>query len=397
MRYTLAYPVYSLLHNNPPPTPLLPNLQDLSCYDSILPFIDLVLVPSVKCLTIGSDDGVEPDLFLSITKYGPGLQELRLVDPLELDEGDEAELLPMLLSLTQLTTLKWNDLIPDDALLHLSRLPTLKNLTFCPSSDTYRSLLLNDTSAFSSLSKLVLLVLKAPLLHHTTSFLSAIHPRLLVHLEIDTDALIGRNSFTDPTNAFTAMLKSISRFHTLNELLLEFNPLVADLSGEMLSPLLGLKNLRRFHITGFNLRLALADFEAMAKAWPKLQVLHFHPRESSPDLPMDVLVPFATNCPSLLALAMPIRGPTPDMQQVERPCAPHPSLKTLVSACLSRKIENDPVAFADSLYKIFPHVKLQPQPPIPPFPMWAQRRPPGPAGSVVEAINARLETRRRES
>ncbi|EKM58448.1 uncharacterized protein PHACADRAFT_207269 [Phanerochaete carnosa HHB-10118-sp] len=376
----IDFSVYRFLRDHSPFEFLFPNLQELSCYDSILEVLDLFIGPSVKSLTVGGEEDISPGIFSIIVKHGQQLCELRLLDYIDLDDEDAIEAASRALSsLNGLTTLKWNCSVPEDALLHLARLPTLTNLTCALSDTTSWDLLANHEHAFSSLHKLVLLVSPRQL-QHATSFLSSISPRLLVQLEI----CIGLGcAFDRPASldigAFTTLLASISRIHTLISLELKTSPSSPAIPGTALSPLFDLSNLRRFHTDGFPFTFVPADIHAMSKGWRKVQKLRFSSSlNGSSTLSLNDLLPFAANCPDLTLFAMRVSGSPSTPTQMS--CNPQSSLKLLD---IGGDVAEHTEGCSAFLSRVFPHVRLE---------SWSCRTPAEHA--AVKQINEALEARR---
>ena len=350
----IDFSVYESLRDHYPFPPLLPNLQELSCYDSIVDFLDLFLGPSVRCLNIGVDEDIPADIFPTIEKYGQSLRELRLLDPIDLDDEDVVEAASQALcSLNNLATLKWNGPIPEDSLVHLAKLHSLTSFTYAPSDLSYKDLLVDSQHSFPSLHKLVLL---APThqLERATYFLGAIRPRLLVQLEITPEDQ-GPTAGRFDSDVFSELLCTISGFRTLTALEITLKP--SPTAAPMPSPLLTLNHLLRLHVRGVSFALVAADIETMSKAWPRIQELRLSsPFDESSSLSMSDLLPFAARCPNLAYLTLSIGHSPSTVIDGSTPRNPHPSLKFLHIGTVSDDISEHAEKCAVFLAEAFPNV-----------------------------------------
>ncbi|GJE95704.1 hypothetical protein PsYK624_118900 [Phanerochaete sordida] len=206
------------------------------------------------------------------------------------------------------------------AIQHLSTLSTLRELSLhkFTALDT-------ATLRFPALTYLMfwLEAVNIPALAPFLKNLEApILQELSVYPQVDFDSLRNTANHNRPLAMnLQAILREISHLTTLRIFTFDahcgedtsplYNTHILD--GHMLAPLFSLRDLETLRLSTWPARLSLADTEAMARAWPRIERLCISDGASATLpaaldlLPVDAVLPFACLCPALVSLRLPLQ------------------------------------------------------------------------------------------
>lgn len=307
--------------------PVLPNIQGLDwrAYD-MFTFVKLFLQPSLRCVWFSQACGLSwsmSDVVDALKCRAPSLTTLVFRHGHPMFSAYTPDLLNVpsstICSFEYLTALETSS-ISDDALRHISTLPSLTSLSLTFSevnpADVLRQ---HETSIpkFSSLTRLHLCVTVAG----SSSALSFLELTSSIRLDhFDLAILISEDySFNDPANLLlpapmlARLFQTLSKFPMLSSLeVKQQRPELPDpeyiADESMLEPLLSMRRMREIDLSSVPMRLSPAFLERLAKAWPEAKTVQLGSRcfTVGPefDVAVEDLLPFAVHCRELEDLSV---------------------------------------------------------------------------------------------
>lgn len=307
--------------------PVLPNIQRLDWRASnMITFVKLFLQPSLRCVWFSEACGLSEsmhDVVDTLKCRAPSLTTLVFRHGHPMSSPYTSDLLNTLSSIIcsfeHLTTLEATD-ISDDALRHISTLPSLTSLGLTLSEvDPADALRQHEPRSpkFSSLTRLHLCVTVAGG-SSALSFLKLTSSIRLDHFDLAILISGGStfNSIADlllPAPTLAQLSQTLSKFPIISSLKVkqqgpEFpDPeFIADES--MLEPLLSMRRMREIDLSSVPMRLSPAFLERLAKAWPEAKTVQLGSRcfTVGPefDVAVEDLLPFAVHCRELEDLSV---------------------------------------------------------------------------------------------
>ncbi|KAJ7658607.1 hypothetical protein DFH06DRAFT_990097 [Mycena polygramma] len=295
------------------PESLLQNMRDLDwCHSHCFHYIHILLRPSITRISFEYLSTSDCSLFPRLAELCPKLADISIsaTDDLAVDRA--VSRFVARLRLLETISVPW---LEQDALEHLSKLPTLKSLHMEQPREAFAVSKARIVPAFTALRQLF--VFEATLDYMTSLLLRMCSDvpleTLTVHLDNDHHP-----PATDVQAFLTAVTESVSH-STLRHFRLEGfgwgrykpDPVTSLIQPDTLVLLLCFENLTSLHLTsalGFDLDDATVS--RMARAWPRIECLHLQLLDSArrPRATLASLNSIAWHCPRIVALTIAFDG-----------------------------------------------------------------------------------------
>ncbi|KIP11108.1 hypothetical protein PHLGIDRAFT_125012 [Phlebiopsis gigantea 11061_1 CR5-6] len=269
----------------PTPGTALPNLQHLEWYDEEdVHYAEIFVRPSLRSLTCsGWLDRSE--LIVASNPDPPSANPLN--DPLVAERLNQ-----LLCHLTNIVTLDLGIPLSEDAITHLSAIPSLRYLSIVFTSTTFRRPPShpNNLFMFSALGSLKIHS-QSDDISASTRFLATISARNLFDLSLGF-------SLRSPTSAMHPLFEAVGNLQGLSNLELNFLPSLSSVwhevivPGDAILPLFKLKGLYTFAIHSLPIQMTTEHWRKMAEAWPLLYSLSVTPLASDSSQAYRTRIPF---------------------------------------------------------------------------------------------------------
>lgn len=378
-------------------TPIIPNLKALLLYfPSSVTFTGIFLHESLHTIYLGSLVMSEHEMVPIVRHLEqnpiPSLTSLTISLDATYDTELEQPLSSVVCSLGQLSTLKVDATLSEDAMYHLASLPSLVALKFALSDTDYASSSLAEITGpkFAALTTLELIIRGWPDTDGTpsatplVSFLSGVAtPPQLAEISIAAAIILDHSGIIHDEEDMPQW--EFNERDYLRLLFMALGDLKADtltdisvglgfdfsdgfpenaVDEAILSPLLALKNIRSLCLTSTPVKPSSRLIEQMASSWPQANSLNLLGGHGDPTTGVAVedLLPFAIRCLGLKSLAINVThsrvtSHSQPQMSLELLPTPHRGLQTLQvdHYCITENVE-DAIAFV--LARVFPDVKV---------------------------------------